>query len=40
MQAGKCYLAYGRYLAVVNDKDRAEARQRAAAQYALLANSF
>ncbi|MFE3053681.1 hypothetical protein [Nocardia sp. NPDC059239] len=40
VQDGKCYLAYGRYLAAVNDKDQAEARRRAAAQYALLANSF
>ncbi|MVU84025.1 hypothetical protein GPX89_43205 [Nocardia sp. ET3-3] len=36
----KCYLAYGRYLAVINDADKTNALQRTAAQYALLANGF
>lgn len=38
--ANKCYVAFGRYVSVVNDPDKTVALQRTAAEYALLANSF
>ncbi|WP_157555203.1 DUF7373 family lipoprotein [Nocardia crassostreae] len=36
----KCFVVYRRYVAVLNGDDRSDLLQRAAAQYALFANSF
>ncbi|WP_405137205.1 hypothetical protein [Nocardia sp. NBC_01388] len=36
----KCYLAYGRYVDVLNDHDKTNILHRTAAEYALLADSF
>ncbi|MFC9996229.1 hypothetical protein [Nocardia sp. NPDC127526] len=36
----KCFVVYRRYVAMLNGDDRGDLLQRAAAQYALLANSF
>ncbi|MEV6771362.1 hypothetical protein AB0N05_22345 [Nocardia sp. NPDC051030] len=36
----RCYVAYKRFIGVVNGDDEADARQHVAAQYALLANSM
>lgn len=36
----RCYVAYNRYVAIVNSDSESDIKQKAAAQYALLANSL
>lgn len=36
----RCYVTYKRYIGIVSSDDEPDVRQKAAAQYALLANSL